>query len=134
MALPGHTHGHIAYYSQDHNLIFSGDVLFGLGCGRLFEGTAEEAYKSLALIKKLPRNTLVYCTHEYTETNLNFCESVLHADSDEFKKYKKELLDKRKNNQPSVPLLLESELRCNPFLSAVSADEFAAIRSLRNQF
>lgn len=133
MELPGHTLGHIAYYSEHKNWLFSGDVLFGLGCGRLFEGTAEQAFSSLARFKKLPPETLVYCTHEYTEANLKFCK-FMNIDTPELQKYEAELLKKRKGNCPSVPLNLGSEFSANPFLISSSVQEFATLRGQRNTF
>ena len=75
--LPGHTLDHIAFYLKDQNWLFSGDVLFGLGCGRVFEGTMEQAYQSLQKIKLCRPETLVFCTHEYTQSNLEFCKTRL---------------------------------------------------------
>lgn len=133
MELPGHTLGHIAYYNEQNNWLFSGDVLFGLGCGRLFEGTAEQAFTTLARFKKLPPETQVYCTHEYTESNLKFCKSM-NIDTPDLQKYEIELLIKRKGNCPSVPLTLGSEFSANPFLICSSVQEFAALRGQRNTF
>ncbi|MBY0555375.1 hydroxyacylglutathione hydrolase [bacterium] len=133
MEMPGHTLGHIAYYNEKNNWMFSGDVLFGLGCGRLFEGSAEQAFDTLARFKKLPPETLVYCTHEYTENNLKFCKSV-NIDTPELQKYEIELLKNRKGNDPSVPLILGSEFSANPFLIASSVQEFASLRKQRNTF
>jgi hydroxyacylglutathione hydrolase len=130
MELPGHTLGHIAYYDQRNNRLFSGDVLFGLGCGRLFEGTPEVAFNSLSRIKALPAHTLVYCTHEYTETNLKFCKSLNMNILD----YEKTLLQKIKVMSPSVPLNLGSELESNPFLKCDNVQDFAALRNQRNTF
>lgn len=133
MEMGGHTLGHIAYYNEENNWIFSGDVLFGLGCGRLFEGTAEQAFNTLSRLKKLPPETLVYCTHEYTEANLKFCKS-LQINSPELLKYEAELIQKRKGNRPSVPLKLGSELSTNPFLICNNVQDFANMRNLRNTF
>ena len=133
MELPGHTLGHIAYYNELNNWIFSGDVLFGLGCGRLFEGTAEQAFNTLSRFKQLPPETLVYCTHEYTEANLKFCKS-LNVDTPELHKYETELVQKRKGNCPSVPLNLGSEFLANPFLICNNVQDFADMRNLRNTF
>lgn len=65
--MPGHTSGHIVYVSTQHNIAFTGDVLFGMGCGRLFEGTYQEMFQSLQRLKTLPPNTKIYCAHEYTQ-------------------------------------------------------------------
>lgn len=137
--LPGHTLDHIGYYSNSQAWLFSGDVLFGLGCGRLFEGSAEQQFESLNKIKKLNRSTKVFCTHEYTERNLEFCKRVLIpsgniVDTQPLQDYEKQLLSLRSVHQPSVPLNLSDELRCNPFLLAGGVKEFTEIRRLRNNF
>ena len=72
--VPGHTKGHIAFYSQKEKVIFTGDTLFSLGCGRIFEGTYEQMYDSLKKIKKLPKDTKIYCGHEYTASNAKIIE------------------------------------------------------------
>ncbi|QLY24022.1 hydroxyacylglutathione hydrolase [Bdellovibrio sp. KM01] len=140
LELPGHTLGHVAYWEPKFKWLFSGDVLFGLGCGRLFEGTYEQAYESLQRIKKLPEETLVYCTHEYTESNLTFCnmlsnldDSPITGDSEELEMYANQLLSRREMNLPSVPLKLSVELRVNPFLLAKSVAQFTYLRDLRNK-
>ena len=71
--IPGHTKGHIAFFFGKEKIAFTGDTLFSLGCGRVFEGTHEEMFNSLNKIKNLPLNTKIYCGHEYTKSNLNFC-------------------------------------------------------------
>ncbi|MEN0060145.1 MAG: hydroxyacylglutathione hydrolase [Bdellovibrio sp.] len=140
MELPGHTLGHVAYWCADKKWLFSGDVLFGLGCGRLFEGTAEQMYTSLQRLKELPEATLIYCTHEYTLANYGFCQmltkyddSPLTGDSEELEIYGKELLGRRELNIPSVPLKLAIEKRVNPFLLARDAHQFQSLRELRNK-
>lgn len=140
ISLPGHTRGHVAYWSPDNKWLFSGDVLFGLGCGRLFEGTFEEAFESLNKIKALPAETLVYCAHEYTERNLNFCKlltrldnSPITGDDEDLILYENELLSKRELNIPSVPLKLGIEIKVNPFLLAKDVEQFRYLRELRNK-
>ena len=71
--IPGHTKGHIAFYFRDEKILFTGDTLFSLGCGRIFEGTHAEMFNSLNKLKALPTETKIYCGHEYTKSNLNFC-------------------------------------------------------------
>jgi len=140
MELPGHTLGHIAFWNNDFKWLFSGDVLFGLGCGRLFEGTYEQMYDSLQRIKNLPAETLVYCTHEYTETNLQFCKmlcsldnSPITGDNEDLEMYENELTNRRSIGLPSVPLKLAIETKVNPFLLAHSVEQFAYLRDLRNK-
>lgn len=140
LELPGHTLGHIAYWEKNKKWLFSGDVLFGLGCGRLFEGTFDQAYASLQRIKKLPVETLVYCTHEYTETNLHFCRrlsrldnSPITGDDENLEIYANELRNKRSLHLPSVPLKLAIEGKANPFLLAKDVSQFTYLRELRNK-
>ncbi|MGE9744165.1 hydroxyacylglutathione hydrolase [Bdellovibrio bacteriovorus] len=140
MELPGHTLGHIAYWNQKHKWLFSGDVIFGLGCGRLFEGTFEQGYESLQRIKKLPPQTLIYCTHEYTKSNLEFCRILTNqdntpitGDSEALELYANELSNRRELNLPSVPLKLSIEESVNPFLLARDVEQFRYLRELRNR-
>ena len=74
--MSGHTNGHVAYYFKEENVIFCGDTLFSLGCGRLFEGTPQQMVQSLLKIRSLPDNTKIYCAHEYTLNNANFALSL----------------------------------------------------------
>ncbi len=140
MELPGHTLGHVAFWNDEFKWLFSGDVLFGLGCGRLFEGTYEQMYDSLQRIKNLPAETLIYCTHEYTETNLQFCKmlcsldnSPITGDDEDLEMYENELLNRRGIGIPSVPLKLSIETKVNPFLLAHSVEQFTYLRDLRNK-
>lgn len=109
----GHTNSHIAYYFDKK--LFCGDTLFSCGCGRLFEGTYNEMYRSLLKIKDLPKKTLLYCAHEYTLENIGFAKIVEPGNKDLLRK-EKEVLYLRKNNKYTVPSLLEEELKINPFL------------------
>jgi hydroxyacylglutathione hydrolase len=141
LELPGHTLGHVAFWFADQDWLFSGDVLFGMGCGRLFEGTAEQMFLSLQKINALPKQTKIFCAHEYTQTNLNFFNS-LQIDSalkkliqpTDLDDYTTALQSKRRNHIPSVPLLLEIEAKTNPFLKAVDVEQFTVLRKLRNHF
>lgn len=140
MELPGHTLGHVAFWNAQHKWLFSGDVLFGLGCGRLFEGTFEQMYQSLQRIKKLPDETLVYCTHEYTEQNMLFCRmlstndnSPLTGDDEDLEIYANELRHRRALPAPSVPLKLSIEKKVNPFLLSKDLAQFTYLRELRNK-
>lgn len=140
MELPGHTLGHVAYWNANKKWLFSGDVVFGLGCGRLFEGTHEQMYQSLQRIKSLPPEALIYCTHEYTERNLNFCRLLSHYDDtpitgedEDLELYANELLNRRSLDLPSVPLKLSIECKVNPFLLAKSVQQFTYLRELRNK-
>lgn len=138
--LPGHTLGHIAFWNDEHKWLFSGDVLFGLGCGRLMEGSYEQAYNSLQRFKSYPEDSLIYCTHEYTETNLRFCKALsfldempITGDSEELELYENQLLNRRSLDLPSVPLKLSIEMNVNPFLLAKDVAQFTYLREMRNK-
>jgi hydroxyacylglutathione hydrolase len=145
MWLPGHTLGHIAYVNEES--LFCGDTLFGAGCGRLFEGTPQQMLTSLNRLKELNINTKVYCTHEYTNKNIDFA-LTLDSDNQDLIERKNEVTMLLANKLPSLPSTIGHELKTNPFLRcnqhsiqknshAASTDEltvFTAIRSLRNHY
>ena len=113
--IPGHTKGHIAFFFRKEKIAFTGDTLFSLGCGRVFEGTHEEMFNSLNKIKKLPPDTKIYCGHEYTKTNLNFC--LTYDPTNKFLKEKQVDIQKKLNsNQPTIPSTLGQEIETNIFL------------------
>jgi hydroxyacylglutathione hydrolase len=113
----GHTNGHIAYHLAEDGVAFVGDSVFALGCGRMFEGQPGQFWASLERIKALPPETMLYCAHEYTQSNARF---ALHADPDnvELQLYAREIDDRRERREPTVPTKLERELATNPFLRA----------------
>ncbi len=111
----GHTLGHIAFHFADAELAFVGDSLFSLGCGRMFEGDAEQMWRSLAKLKALPPATLLYCAHEYTQGNARFALSV-DGDNAALKARAEEIAQQRAADQPTVPTRLAQELATNPFL------------------
>ncbi len=113
----GHTMGHIAYHIPGAEMAFVGDSLFALGCGRMFEGTAPQFWKSLSRLKALPPETMLYCAHEYTAANARF---ALHADPDNasLQAYVADITRLRDQNRPTVPAKLGRELETNPFLRA----------------
>lgn len=116
--VPGHTKGHIAYYhpgDDGEGLLFCGDTLFAGGCGRLFEGTAEQMHQSLSKILALPDNTQVYCAHEYTEANLIFAR-IAEPDNQELLQRQGDVQRLRQMGEPTVPSLLGLEKATNPFL------------------
>ena len=113
--LPGHTLGHCAYYFEELGALFSGDVLFSCGCGRLFEGTAEQMWQSLLQIRELPDETQIYCAHEYTLNNIEFARHIL-PDDEYLEKFQRQCQQLRHGDIPTVPMTLESEKRLNPFL------------------
>jgi hydroxyacylglutathione hydrolase len=113
LEVPGHTRGHLAYYG--HGWLFCGDTLFSAGCGRLFEGTAEQMHASLTRLAALPGDTLVFCAHEYTLANLRFAQAVEPENTD-IAAYRRAVEGLRSRDEPTVPTTLERELRVNPFL------------------
>lgn len=113
--VPGHTRGHIAYYSAPRGLLFCGDTLFGCGCGRLFEGTAQQMWQSLSKLAALPPQTAVHCAHEYTQANLDFAFAV-EPDSPALVQREEHVAALRQRQLPSVPSTLAEELATNPFL------------------
>ena len=115
--VPGHTSGHISIYIKQLNALFTGDTLFSLGCGRIFEGTYDEMYNSLEKLKKFPKNTQIYCGHEYTKKNADFCLSIDTKNSKLINKISQ--IDERiKSNKATIPSNLEDELKCNIFLKS----------------
>ncbi|MCB0391036.1 MAG: hydroxyacylglutathione hydrolase [Bdellovibrionales bacterium] len=140
--LPGHTLGHIAYYFKKENILFVGDTLFSMGCGRLFEGSHEQLFDSLKKISSLPDETKIYCTHEYTQKNTEFALKF-DPDNEELKSFYQDVLKKRKLNLPTIPTLLGREKQLNPFLRGRSiaiqkslhltnSGEFAVFKQLRD--
>jgi len=123
---PGHTCGHIVYYCADSAALFCGDTLFALGCGRLFEGSAEQLWHSLQKLKALPGSTRVYCAHEYTQANARFALSV-ETDNAELKRRAAEIDQLRLQNLPSLPSTLALELATNPFMREHSASIRTAV-------
>ena len=113
---PGHTMGHICYYIESLKILFSGDTLFRLGCGRLFEGTFEQMKTSLDKILNLPDDTLVYCGHEYTMSNAKFCKSLVYNNVEDLDASILEITNLRNQREPTIPFLLGQDKILNPFL------------------
>ena len=113
----GHTRGHIAFWFADSNALFCGDTLFALGCGRVFEGTAETMWASLRKLRELPDDTHVYCGHEYTESNARFAVTI-EPDNQELAARVVDVRAERSQGRPTIPSLLGLEKRTNPFLRA----------------
>lgn len=147
--IPGHTKGHVAYLFE--NKLFCGDTLFTAGCGRLFEGTAEQMHNSLSRLQKLPADTLVYCGHEYTEKNLQFALTV-EPDNRKVSEKLQRVRGLRAQGLPTVPSTMGEEKEINPFLRWDSREVrenlkrrfpnlgsdpvsiFAKVRELKDQF
>ncbi|MFK8139272.1 MAG: hydroxyacylglutathione hydrolase [Bdellovibrionales bacterium] len=126
---PGHTTGHIAYHFPKEKSLFSGDSLFALGCGKLFEGSAEDLWSTFAKFKSLDQETKIYCTHEYTLANAEFCEKIDPQNSGR-QKYIKSFHELREKNKPSIPILLSNEIEWNPFLDPKSIPMFSHLDSI----
>jgi len=120
LLLPGHVNGHIGYHFPQTGMLFSGDVIFSMGCGRLFEGTAEEAFGSLKQIAALPDETKIYAAHEYTLANGRFARHV-ESDNPAIEAYMAACKDKRKQGIPTIPTTVAIEKQVNPFLRTHSA-------------
>lgn len=154
IAVPGHTRGHIAYYGPSlgsDGAIFCGDTLFGAGCGRLFEGTPAQMQDSLAKLAVLPAPTLVYCAHEYTQSNLRFARAV-EPNSIAVQRRSEEVAQDRAAGRATIPTTIGTELDTNPFLRwdapevrasaagrlghvpANAVETFTAIREWKNRF
>ena len=131
--IPGHTTGHICFHFFQEKLVFTGDTLFSLGCGRIFEGTYKEMFESLNKIKSLPEETKVYCGHEYTLSNLNFCIKY-NPENQNLKKKAENIKKKIDNGLPTIPSTIKDELECNIFLRANDLESFSKLRDLKDNF
>ena len=145
--IPGHTKGHIAFYFENEKTIFTGDTLFSLGCGRVFEGTHDDMLNSLNKLKILPPETKVYCGHEYTKTNLDFCLKY-DPDNARLKEKSAEIKLKLDSNLPTIPTSISDELKTNIFLrcnnnvikralnlkDATDQEVFTKLRDLKDTF
>ncbi len=131
--IPGHTSGHVCYHFFKQNILFTGDTLFSLGCGRIFEGTYEQMFSSLQIIKSFPLETKIYCGHEYTLKNSEFCFKNDEKNSALLKKIR--LIKKLINDGlPSIPSTIKEELECNIFLKAKDVGSFSKLRDLKDNF
>ena len=135
----GHTLGHISYYDAKDQTVFVGDTLFALGCGRLFEGTAEQMWTSLSKLAALPDDTRVYCAHEYTASNARFALSVDHDPA--LKTRADQIFAARERGEWTVPTTIGAEKATNPFLRApvlrpdlAPAEAFGAVRAAKDNF
>ncbi len=113
--IPGHTLGHICFFFEKEKIVFTGDTLFSLGCGKIFEGDHKQMLDSLNKIKKLPKDTKIYCGHEYTYKNAEFCMKYDKNNIDLKKKFEK-IKKLRSENLPTIPSILNDELKSNIFL------------------
>ncbi|MES2326959.1 MAG: hydroxyacylglutathione hydrolase [Pseudomonadota bacterium] len=131
--VPGHTLGHIALIFGEDRVAFVGDTLFAMGCGRLFEGTPEQMYRSLQRLTVLPPETRLYCAHEYTLSNARF---AVHADpgNADIAARLASVDQQRARGEMTVPTSVAQELATNPFVRARDAEEFARLRSDKDSF
>ncbi|MDP3839397.1 MAG: hydroxyacylglutathione hydrolase [Methylococcales bacterium] len=128
----GHTSGHIVYYFAEDNALFCGDTLFVMGCGRLFEGSAEQLWQSLQKLKALPAETRVYCAHEYTENNARFALSVESANLALHNKMTV-VQQQRAKGLPTVPSTIADELATNPFFREHSTAIRASLHCMEHK-
>ena len=119
--IPGHTKGHVAFHFKDKKIIFTGDTLFSLGCGRVFEGTHVDMFNSLNKLKILPPETKIYCGHEYTKSNLNFCLKY-DPNNSSLKEKSIKVNSNIKSNLPTIPTTIGEELKTNIFLRLEDSD------------
>lgn len=145
---PGHTKGHITLYFPDAGSAFTGDTMFLLGCGRLFEGSPLQMWTSLSKIAMLPPETIICCGHEYTQSNARFAVSV-DPENTKLSERKQQIDEMRSKGIPTVPATLAEELQTNPFLRAADPnikknlglqatvsdiDAFTAVRRAKDNF
>ncbi len=144
---PGHTVGHICYYSNENDLLFSGDTLFSLGCGRIFEGSYEQMAESILKLRSLPGKTKIYCGHEYTHSNAKF---AFYLDNKNLKLKRKiqHIKNKREKSQSTIPSTIFEEIELNPFMkfddkkyldsigikNVSSTENFRKIRKMKDEF
>lgn len=128
---PGHTKGHVAYYVRHPaDMVFCGDTLFSCGCGKMFEGTAQQFFHSLQRLSQLPDDTLVYCTHEYTLNNIRFAKEV-DPGNPALLDFEKKAQELRNRKVPTIPTTIALEKKVNPFLRC---NQSAIIQSVQNHF
>ena len=129
--VPAHTAGHIAYHFATEHAAFVGDTLFAMGCGRLFEGTAEQMYTNMRKLEALGDDTAVYCAHEYTLSNGRFALTVDPANLSLIERVN-EVTAMRERGEATVPTTIALERATNPFMRAASVDELAARRAAKD--
>jgi hydroxyacylglutathione hydrolase len=133
LEVPAHTAGHIAYHLAEAHIVFVGDTLFAMGCGRLFEGTAAQMHANMQRLAQLPPDTLVYCAHEYTLSNGRFAVTV-EPDNAALAERMDEVEALRERGEPTVPTTIALELATNPFMRAGSVEELAERRAGKDSF
>ena len=133
METPGHTAGHITFHLAGDATVFTGDTLFAMGCGRLFEGDAAQMFANMQRLAALPPETIVYCAHEYTQSNGRFA-LVAEPDNEATRERMKAVDSNRAQGVATVPTTIAEELATNPFLRAESAAELGERRAAKDAF
>ena len=131
--VPAHTAGHIAYHLPNEHVLFIGDTLFAMGCGRLFEGTADQMYANMKRLEALPGDTKVYCAHEYTLANARFAVTV-EPGNQALRQRLADVERARAEGEATVPTTVALEQATNPFMRAASVEELAARRHAKDNF
>jgi hydroxyacylglutathione hydrolase len=131
--IPAHTAGHVAYYFEDEGMIFVGDTMFAMGCGRLFEGTAEQMYANMQRIAALPGDVRIYCGHEYTLANARFAAHAEPGNADIVRRLE-DAADMRERGLITLPTTVAEERATNPFVRASDVQEFARLRTEKDSF
>lgn len=131
--VPAHTAGHIAYHLPEAGIVFVGDTLFAMGCGRLFEGTAAQMFANMQRLAALPGETIVYCAHEYTQSNGRYA-LVAEPDNEALVERMAEVDAMRMKGLPTVPTTIALERATNPFMRAGSAEQLAERRAAKDSF
>ena len=131
--VPGHTIGHIAYVFRDDGVAFVGDTLFAMGCGRLFEGSAEQMHCSLNRLAELPPETRLYCAHEYTLANARFAAHAF-PENKEIADRLRQIEQERAADRSTVPTTVEAERATNPFLLARDVQQFTDLRRAKDDY
>lgn len=130
--VPAHTAGHIAYHFAEDRVAFVGDTLFAMGCGRLFEGTAEQMFANMRKLEALGDQTAIYCAHEYTLSNGRFALSIEPENADLVARMA-EVTAQRERGEPTVPTTIALERATNPFMRAASVEQLAERRAAKDR-
>ena len=131
--IPAHTAGHIAFYFEQAKMIFTGDTLFAMGCGRLFEGTAEQMFANMQRFAALPDDVMIYCGHEYSLANARFAAEV-DPDSAAVSQRHAKMAEMRERGEVTLPTSIGEEKATNPFMRARDAGELARLRTMKDSF
>jgi hydroxyacylglutathione hydrolase len=131
--VPAHTAGHIAFHFDDEGIAFVGDTLFAMGCGRLFEGTADQMFDNMRKLEALPDNTVVYCAHEYTQSNGRYALTAEPGNAALIARMN-DVDAARARGEPTVPTTIALERATNPFMRAATVAELAERRAAKDNF